>query len=427
MKLNKLNILTAIILLLFGVNLYASTIQSTSKAAEGSLKSILQYALHEDPKVLEAKANLASAEAQTKVAKAGHYPSLSIVNTQVLTQKDKNSEHRKFNPTLRGQLNLYSWGLVESEIEYSKHKEAFFKHKEEETREQVGKTIIEYYLMALRAKEMITAHQDSLKRHEKILQKIETMASHDVGRAFEISEAESRLLQVESSIEEQSRILDIALSRLNRFSNKPITAQDIQDPFKNDTNVFIKQYKNEELYKSNPTFLAQKNELDSVKANLKASKAKLLPAINLQGDLYRGGYQVYLDVSWKIVDLASYHTVDQYRYTENAAQAKLQEILLELQEQARSSEIDMRKNNDRLAVIKKQINTQKQVVSSVELQFDIAKRSLLDVLNSYRELSSIQIAEIDIKNDYRLASMSYLVSQAKVAKWAGIENIHLKF
>lgn len=185
------------------------------------------------------------------------------------------------------------------------------------------------------------------------------MANHDVGRAFEISEAESRLLQVESSIEEQSRILDIALSRLNRFSNKPITVKDIQDPFKNDANVFIKQYKNEDLYNSNPTFLAQKNELDSVKANLKASKAKLLPAINLQGDLYRGGYQVYLDVSWKIVDMASYHTVEQYRYTENAAHAKLQEILLELKEQARSAEIDMRKNSSRLAVTKKQINTQK--------------------------------------------------------------------
>lgn len=167
----KLNIFIGLILLLSGVNLHASTQLNSSRVSGGSLKSILRYALNEDPKVLEAKANLASAEAQTKAAKAGHYPSLSVVNTQLLTQKNKNSDNRKFNPTLRGQLNLYSWGLVESEIEYSRHKEAFFKHKEEETREQVGKTIIEYYLMALRAKEMIDAHQDSLKRHEKILQK----------------------------------------------------------------------------------------------------------------------------------------------------------------------------------------------------------------------------------------------------------------
>lgn len=424
----KLNLFIAISFLsLFSSNLSASAIKNSNDVAHGELKNILRYALKEDPRILEAKANSAAAEMQTKVAKAGHFPTLSVTNTQILTQRHKNdSDSKKSRPALKGNVNLFSWGRIQSEIESSRYKENFFKFKQEETKEQIGKSIAEYYLMALQAKEMIVAYQDSLLRHQKILNKLNSMAHYDEGRAFEIDEAQSRLLQVEASIEEQSRILDLALSRLNRFTNKPITEKDIKDPFQDEAELFISYYKNKQ-FNNNPTYLAQLNELESVKKTIEASKAKLLPAVNLQGELYRGGYEVYLDVSWNFLDLAASRSVDQQRFSENAAQAKLQEILLDLQEQARSAEIDMRKNSQRLKVTHKQINTQKKVVSSVELQFDIAKRSLLDVLNAYRELSSIQLSEINIKNDYRLASLSYLISQANVAKWAGIETVHLKF
>lgn len=393
-----------------------------------SLQQLLRHALTQDPKILEAQANVSIAEMQANISQAGHYPIISVANTQILSQKHKDTSNQPTSrPSLRGHLNLFSWGAIENAVTRDKHKADYFRHKQNETKEQVGKTIVELYLTALRAKETIVVYQRSLERHQRILDNIQTIAEHDEGRAFEISEAESRLLQAESVIEQQTRVLNVTLSQLNRYAPKTLVETSLQDPFaKVNLEQFLTRYKNKELMQ-NPTYLAQQKELESAQADIKVNQAKRLPAVNLEGEVYNKGYNVSLGVSWNIFDAGAYYAVDQSRFTESAAQAKLQEILLELQEQARSAEIDMKQNSRRLAVAKKQIVSQQKVVKSTELQFDIAQRSLLDVLNAYKELSDIEVEEVNIQNDFRIAALNYLVSQAQVAKWAGIQTVNLKF
>lgn len=413
---------------LFAIFCSISTHANTKSSSSNQLKSILRYALTEDPRILEAQANIQAAQSQTKISQAGHYPIISVTNTQMLAQHHRNSGDKKQSrPALKGQVNLYAWGAIENEVERDRHKEGFFTHKKAETQEQTGKSIIELYLIALRAKENIAIYQESLKRHKTILGNIKTIATYDGGRAFEVDEAQSRVLQVEAILAQQTRVLEVTLSQLNRYTKVKMSAQDLQEPFANQPlEQFLSTYKNAEL-QNNPTYLAQQKELHSTQAGLKAAKAKRLPAINLQSELYNGGYEVYLGVSWNIFDLASGYSVDQNQHTEAAARAKLQDVLLELQEQSRSSEIDLKQNSKRLVLTKKQIQSQKKVIESVELQFEIAQRSLVDVLNAHKELTEIQVEEANIKNDYRVAAVNYLVSQANVAKWAGLERVSLKF
>lgn len=414
----KYSKLSAIFLSLVFVNGYAYA---------NSLKEALRYAMNQDPRILEAQANSAIAQAQTGISQAGHFPIISLHNTQILAQKHQNSSNSlQSRPSLKGQLNLFSWGGVQNSVERDRYKEGFFKFKEFETQEQVGKTIIELYLTALRAKEIIKIYEDSLVRHKNILQNIKTVAKYDEGREFEVTEAESRLLHTESIIAQQYRTLNITLNQLNRYTKRVFTEADLQDPFMNENpDKFIKLYKNSDLI-NNPTYQAQQKELESAKSNIDVAKSKLLPAINLEGEVYNKGYNVALGMSWNIVDLASYRAIDHSRYTEVAAQAKLEEVLLELEEQARSSEIDMKQNKRRLEIVKKQIGAQRKVVNSTELQFDIAQRTLLNVLNSYKELSDIEVEEISIKNDFRIAALNYLVSQARVGEWAGVKTISIK-
>lgn len=411
----KYSHLSLLLLAFCSVNGYASS-------QSNSLQELLRYALNQDPRVLEAKANTAIAESQTSISQAGHYPIISLNNSQILSQKHDDPNNKvKSRPSVRGQLNLFSWGAIENSVERDRFKEGYFRYKQEETREQVGKTIIDLYLSALRAKEVIKIYQDSLIRHKRILQNIHSIVAYDRGREFEITEAESRLLQTESIIEQQNRILRVTLNQLNRYTKRPFTEKDLQEPFaKESPEKFLARYRNPDII-NNPTYLAQQKELESAQAGLKVAKSKLLPALNLEGEVYNKGYNVALGMSWNIIDVASYRAIDQNRYTEVAAEAKLQEVLLELEEQARSAEVDMKQNVRRIAVVKKQIAAQKKVVKTSELKFDIAQRSLLDVLNAYKELSDIEVEETNIKNDFRLAALSYLVSQAKVAEWAGIK------
>lgn len=405
----------------------ALLISPLATAKENDLKTILRYALNSDPRVLEANANVAVAEAQKNISKAGHYPVISANNTHVFTQKNKDGskEHNKSTPSLKGQINIFAWGGIEAAVERDAHKQSYFAHKRDETRDQIGKTIGSLYLAALRAKENIVIYKESVARHQKMLQDVKLITKYDEGRQFEIDEAESRLFQVQSTLEYHQRLLQLSLSQLTRYSKSPVLESDLQDPFiQEDTEVFIKRYHNEDLMQ-NPTYLAQQKELDSAKANIKVAKANRLPRVNLEGNLYKKGYDVAVNMSWNVLDLSGGHVVDQNRATELAAQAKLQEILLELQEQSRSAKIDMQQNRKRIAIAQKQVATQRKVVRTTELRFEVAHHSLLDLLNTYRELSEVQVAEINARNDYRDAALNYLVAQTKIADWAGVTKVNL--
>ncbi|VEH65274.1 type I secretion outer membrane protein, TolC family [Rodentibacter pneumotropicus] len=216
--------------------------------AKTTLTDILQYAFIADPTLDEAKANIAMAASQTKVSEAGHLPVVSLTGTQVLSQQHRYTSERRSGPGVAARVNLYAWGGIEAEIERDKHKQTYYQHKLTETQEVMGQDIAQLYLMALRAKETIAIYKESLQRHEKILKNLGVIASFDEGRYSEVNEALSRKNQVETTILMQERIMQSALNRLSRYSQKVLSASDLVEPF-NQVNVhqFIERYKNPEV------------------------------------------------------------------------------------------------------------------------------------------------------------------------------------
>lgn len=388
------------------------------------LKEILQVALVRDPSLDEARANISAAESQTKVSEAGHQPIVSLANTGMIAQRHKYSSDRRSGPSVVGKVNLYSWGAIEAEIERDKHKEGFLQYKFYETREQVGQKIGELYLTALRSKENIAIFKESLVRHDKMLEELNIIVSYDEGRVSEVNETLSRRNQVESTILQHERTMHNALSRLSRYTAKQLTPEDLVDPFANvSAEQFIAQYHNPDIA-TNPTFIAQKKEFEAAKADVEAMKARQLPAINLEGSASRYDREVYLNMSWDIYNPATKHQERNSYYSQKAAEARLQEIELEVSQQARTAEIDMVRNQNVAKAANKQITLQKNVVSDTELQFQIATKSLLNVLDAYQELTSVQATEVAARNDFRDAALLYLVSQARVANWSGVTSFH---
>lgn len=398
---------------------------SSLTLAATPLKNILKIALEQDPTLDEARANISMAESQTKISEAGHHPVISLANTNMLAQKRTYSSERRSGPSVVGKVNIYSWGAVEAEIERDKHKEDFFQHKFNETREQVGQKISSLYLTALRAKENIAVYKESLQRHNNMINDLKTIVEYDEGRVSEVNEALSRRNQVESMILQHERTMYKALSMLSRYTQKPLTPKDLVDPFAHiSAEQFIAQYHNRNIH-SNPTFLAQEKEFKAAKMDVEAAKARRLPAINLEGSANKYESEVYVNISWDIYNPATKHQEQHSYYSQKAAEAKMQEIKLEVSEQAQTAEIDMLHNQRLAKIANKQIELQKNVVKDTELQFSIATKTLLNVLDSYQELSDVQATEVAARNDFRDAALLYLVSQARVASWAGITKISL--
>ncbi|OOF84134.1 transporter [Rodentibacter ratti] len=415
---SKYSLALASAFVLFSPNLLAKT----------TLNDILQYAFVADPTLDEAKANIAMAASQTKVSEAGHLPVVSLTGTQVLSQQHRYTSERRSGPGVAARVNLYAWGGIEAEIERDKHKETYYQHALSETQETMGLEISQLYLTALRAKETIAVYKESLRWHEKTLKDLGVIATYDEGRYSEVNEALSRKNQVETTILMQERIMQSALNRLSRYNRgQVLTAKDLVDPFNNiNVKTFINRYKNSDITQ-NPSYLAQQAEFNSSKAAVKAAKARRLPTINLESTASRHEHEVYLNMSWDIYNPATKYEEQQRYYSQKAAEAKLREIELSVKEKSLTSETDMVRNQRLAEVARKQITLQRKVVKDNELQFEVAAKSLIDLLNSYQELSRVQLDEVAARNDFRDAAMSYLASQSRIANWVSSEKSSTKF
>ncbi len=392
-------------------------------AAATELRDILQKALVSDPSLLEAKANIATAHSATKVSQAGHYPVIGLVGTQVLTQKNKYSgDDLSSSIGLKGSVNLYSWGGISNSVNRDKQKEVYYTSKYYESQEQLGNQIGKLYLTALRAKELINVNMQSLNRHNKLLKDLSVVSKYDTGRRSEVVEAQARQLQVQTTIAQQTRTMELALSQLSKYTGKILRPQDLQDPFRSETARSIANRFKLEDNGANPSYKAQKAERESTMYDLKVSKAARLPAINMEGLLTRTEKQLYLNMAWNLFDEAARNTVNKNAHTLEAADAKLDQILREVAEKSQTAEIDMGQSEQRIGITDQHIVSQKEVVKAYELQFKVARRSLTDVLGAYNELASIEQENVAAHNDFRDAALEYLTVQSQVAVWAGVDN-----
>ncbi|MDO5640695.1 MAG: TolC family protein [Neisseria sp.] len=387
------------------------------------LKQILKTSLVSDPALLEAKANEGAAKSTTKATRARHYPVLTLTGTQVIAQRNKyDSNDMDDGLGVRGSLNLYSWGGINASVRRDKQKETYYKYKYFETQEQLGSEIGKLYLTALRAKESLLVNRQSFNRHNNLLKDLGVIVKYDGGRRSELIEARARQLQVQTTMAQLQRTMELALSRLSKYTGKPLSADDLQDPFGSDSAVSLVQHFKNNDNGLNPSYLAQQAERESVNAELDVSKAERMPAINLEGNASKDNKALYVNMSWNVLDLAARHNVDKNAQALIAADAKSEQILREVAEKSRTAEIDMAQSEQRADITAQHIVAQKEVVKAYELQFKIARRTLTDVLGAYNELAGIEQDNVTARNDFRDAALDYLVAQSQVANWAGVKQ-----
>ena len=389
-----------------------------------SLQSILAETLVQDPVLIEARAREREAAQLVKQTEAGHLPVLTVTGNQTLMRHEPfpywDGQRRRTDVSLRGSMNVFSWGAIDAAVQRDQAKHRYYQYRYDDIREDLAQTIAYSYLTALRAQESLSIFQRSLQRHDKIIARLNTIVQYDAGRRSELTQAQSRRLQVSSNIAQSQRTRDLALSRLARYLDHSLKPTDLQDPFLHTTPRQILATYRDDVWQT-PAYQSQKAELDSAQQALNASQASRLPALNLEGQLMSDNrHELNLTLSWNIFDQAARHEVARNAQLVTAAQARLDQTALDRQEQAASAETDMRQSYERAAQAKRQITLQQQVVNAYEQQFQIARRSLIEVLDAHNELTAVQLQQSTAVGDFREATLAYLHARASIARWADI-------
>lgn len=388
-----------------------------------SLKAILKYSLVHDPVLLEARADEEVAENRVEQAKSLRWPTVSLTGSGVLGEKHKDSSdyaNDKITPGLQVKMNVYSFGAVDAEIKKNESSRKYYRYKHSESREELGYTIGDLYLTALNAKQSIEVLENSLARHDDILGDIEVIVDNDRGRESEYVQAQSRQIMVNQQINDYRRLLDTTLSSLAKYTRRPIAEKDLVDPFGKITEEMLKTKYTLGEGDESPSYLAQQAELESKAFDFEAEKAKQMPTVNVVGTATPDDQTVMLDVSWDVFNRSTKYTIREKASLRTAAERRLERVARDVEETARLALIEMQRNRLQMQTLKKQMKASEKVVDFYKLQFSIARKTLIEVLNAESELSNVEITYTNTKNEWNRAVLSYLRSQGKIAEWAGM-------
>lgn len=390
-----------------------------------SLRHILQYALNNDPILLEANADLQAADNRIGQAKAMHYPTIKLLGNQLVAQnhKKKSDEVDKdFTPEVQVKLNLYSFGAINAEIDKSKATKEYYTSKYDISKEQLGYTIGDLYLLALNAKNAITVLKKSLQRHNDFSREVRTIVSFDHGRESELVQVQARTIMVEQKINDQKRILETSLKTLSKYYNRQVTEKDLKGPFDNlSEKKLVSEYQLKDK-KNNPNYLAQQAELESKIYELKAEKAKRLPSLNLLAAADKDDQQVMLQFSWDLFNKATGYSIKEKENLKDAATNRLNRIDRDVEEEARLALINIQRSQKQLKILKRQMDANLRVADIYKDQFRVSIKSLLDVLNAETELSDVGLTYINTQRDYNKAVLDYLHSQGQIANWVQVNT-----
>lgn len=391
-----------------------------------TLPQILQDGLASAPDLAEARANERIANSRLEQTEAARWPVVSVTGGQrLLTTKKSGS--KSFVPTLRSSWTIYDFGQNEAATERDKFKVGYYNHKTAETAEELIYQLSGFYLEALKAHMSLKVANDNKTRHEEIVRMLNIIVEYDPGRRFELTQAKSRLLQVESDITNYQRSLGLSLLRLARYVEPAVTIGELSNPFKIGVSELVSRYSiSEEDLRTHPSYVAQKEELSSIAADLTAAERARWPSLNLVGMASEKETTVYMNFDVDVFNKVTSPAISEKKHQIEAAQAQLKKIQRNLTERARLAELKMFQDQSRLFIADNQIKELKQVALDYEDQFSIAQRSLLDVVNAYRELASIDLFKAETNYDLMMAKLDYLSAVGALREWAGVGEKGIK-
>lgn len=377
-------------------------------ASAAGLAGLIADAMQNDPAILEAQANEEVAASRAAAAHAQHYPTLSAEAGSFVDNPDR------LNQPFRGvvgRVNLYAAGSMESTVAHEKMRAESLRFRTLETREDIAANVARFYLDALRARELIAVEQRNLERHEKIIGDLEVVVAHDVGRRYELVQAQSRALQVDMRIVQQQKAEELALSRLSRYTR---LEAELANPIGDDWAAWLPA---DAPTREHPAIVAQLREADAVRAEQQTLRQQRLPRVDLE---VGAGNQRFARVmlNWSLVDRSADHTVESASRRIIAAERRAELLEREVRQRSDTARADMARSLEQIAAAQDQIGASESVVELYELQFKVGRRSLIELVNAYQELASVEASEVMARNDWRLAVVSYLDAQAQLPEWA---------
>lgn len=257
----------------------AFTLWLPASAMAMPLDQAVRSGLAIHPQVRAAVAEAARAETEVKIAKGGYYPSLSLSGGP----QEFDIGETVYDVTVSQML--YDWGRIDSQVDSAKATQRQLSASAEVTREDAALDIVETYLDVLVAQRRI----DAVRRHVRLLDDIRAMTEARGADGYsDRSEQDRAGLEIARAQEQLALEKGALLDAGNQFMllvGAP--AEGLAEPRPQSMQRYLATRDMPRLITGSPLYQRALEDTNLAQAELRGTKAALLPQLNLEASATR--------------------------------------------------------------------------------------------------------------------------------------------
>jgi adhesin transport system outer membrane protein len=369
------------------------------------LDEVVRAAVTDFPTIRAAQANRSAAEFRVEGARAGHYPTLDVGAVGRVTGASQST------PLPRARVNVFAGGAIEASVDREAQRVAALESREVATRDDVAFGAAQAYLRTLRAARLVRVSEANLERHARLAEDFEQIVRLDVGRRFDLVQAQARLQAVRGTLEDRLAELGTARQSLARFYPQPLDVARMTLPAVAELPVEPAAAIGSQEH---PAVETARREVTAAEANARATRLQRRPRLDFEAT---GGRDPLSQVvlSWPAFD-ASLTAAEQGAVAARiGAEASLQDVEITIAEQRRQADVDFAAAGRRIVQARTQVQLATELVTIYYEQFRVGRRNLLDLLAAYGELSNGEAALVGAQVDQALARYRIAYTTASFA------------
>lgn len=393
---------------------------SAVPANSQSLREAVMISLSQYPAILAAQSRAEAAESDITRAQAAHWPQVSWLGTYSDYNTGGVANTWIQSPTVS--LNVWSGWRIQADVERSQAMADSAREQQKITRDDIALQCIAGYLNWAHQLEMVRLAQENLAFHRRVLGSTETILAADRGRRVDRNQAMVRYQNAKLILAQRQGDLARAADRLGRMllGQMPREPSGLNDePGNTPSSV---QAALAFMDANHPILVQQQAMVAANEAALRGARSGHSPTVDVtygkqtyQGS-GQGDYVAQLVVSVPIFQGgATMGAVGTAAANLAAAEQNLKETRLVLKERIQSFWAERQSAIERISASQTQIKTAKAVVVAYRQQFEVGRRSLLDLLNIQSDLYSYQTNRAQAEFDAKLARARLMAATGQLA------------
>jgi len=393
-----------------------------------TLEETVKEVLSTNPQVIERINYYRSVKQDVGIAESGYYPKLDVV-AGIGREKTKNAGTGFNNKTLDREevgvvlsQNLFEGFGTQNDVNKQLYRVSSAAYSVIEKANKTSLSMVEAYTELFKQKELLNSAEANVETHKKINGKIQERIDSGVGANSELEQSSSRLALAESNLIVQMNNYEDAVSSFIKVYGSFIHPDDLEEPMALKKLPTTKSEAIAEASKLNPALRVQRANIKVAKSNYDITNKEFYPRFDVEArqDWNRniGGVDGR-DDSASIMLKLRYNL-----YNGNADTANKQKSVSELHQEMRVLEDLQRRVEESIRLswmayttLEKQMSYLKthkrlseKTLSSYVEEFNLGRRTLLDILDTEEEVYSADRELIVAKYDHMLAQYRIIES-----------------